>query len=327
MNKKIDILIASYLSGNADSEEKSELLSWLEKDSSNQIYFDGVKKIWAESKALKVDREVDLDAAWNEFKVLAEKPEAKILPIRTNYMKIAAGLALLISMSVVLNFIFSDTSEELPKVISLKDPVIPSPQPNEYELFIDSLLAMKDSELVFDAPQNKSYKKLITRNVVMITVTTGDTARAFMLPDNSIVFLNDHSSLVYPESFGINSRQLTLSGEGYFEVSRDTLPFEVSCLNTITTGTAGAFNIRGKEGEQLVEVIMASGNAEFSGIGKREFKKLDLKSGERATYDKNHKIAKAKNQRKDYKWWQKKNLRASFKRFIQNVKNAFKGAN
>ncbi|MDI1356407.1 MAG: FecR family protein [bacterium] len=327
MNKKTEILIAKYLSGNASSEEKSQILSWLEKDPSNQIFFDRSKKIWNESQGLKVEGEADVDSAWSDFVKRTEKPQARIIPMRSNFMKVAAGLVLVAALSVVVNFILSDTTEELPKIISLKDPVIPSPMPNEYELFIDSLLAMKDSELVFDEPLQKSYKKLITKNVVMITVSTGDTARAFMLPDNSIVFLNEHSTLIYPESFGIEGRQLTLSGEGYFEISRDAMPFEVSCLSTITSGTLASFNIRSNENEQLVEVIMASGNADFSGIGRREFKKLELKSGERATYDKNHKISKAKNSRKDYKWWQKKNLRASFKRFIQNVKNAFRGAN
>ena len=325
MNKSTEILISKYLSGNATSEEKTRLQKWLEKDTSNQKEFDRVKLLWDRSKDLQIDREVDVNAAWEEFKSLSQKAQPRVFSLNRTYLKVAAGLALIACLGILVNFVLSDTTEEMPKIISLKDPVIPSPFPDEYELLIDSLLSLDDSEWVYVETEKKRYKKKSAINVVMITLTTGDSARAFQLPDNSIVFLNDHSVLVYPENFGKNNRKLQLNGEGYFEVSPDTMQFVVSCLNTITRGTSGAFNVRGFESDDMVEVLMVSGNAEFSGVGKMEYKKLDLMAGDRATYTKNEQIAKSKNQKKNYKWWQKKNLRAAFRRFIQNVKSAFGG--
>src|SRR5690606_28801108 len=109
--------------------------------------------------------------------------------------------------------------------------------------------------------KNKERK---TMNVVMITVTTGDSAKAFLLPDQSIVYLNDHSSITYPENLGKNNRKVSLSGEAYFEVRRDTMQFVVACMNTITRGVDGAFNIRSTHNPDEVEVIVVSGSAEFS---------------------------------------------------------------
>jgi ferric-dicitrate binding protein FerR (iron transport regulator) len=102
------------------------------------------------------------------------------------------------------------------------------------------------------------------------------------------------------------------------------MQFVVACQNTIVRGTDGAFNIRGNVPEQEVEVIIVSGNIEFSGVGKKEYKKLTLKEGERGLYDKKEQLSKGKNHRKDYKWWQKKNLKSRFKRFLDKIKRTFK---
>ena len=157
----------------------------------------------------------------------------------------------------------------------------------------------------------------------MITLTTGDSAKAFLLPDNTIVYLNEHSTLTYPENFNINNRKVSLDGEAYFEVEKDTVQFMVSCHNTITRGRDGSFNIKGFSDKKEVEVIIVSGNAEFSGVGKREYKKLVLNEGERGIFDNKSALLKSKNTRKDFKWWQKKNLRSKLKRIIENIKQKF----
>lgn len=48
------------------------------------------------------------------------------------------------------------------------------------------------------------------------------------LPDGSIVCLNSLSSITYPSTFGTTSREVILSGEAYFDVSKDnSRPFIV----------------------------------------------------------------------------------------------------
>ncbi len=65
-----------------------------------------------------------------------------------------------------------------------------------------------------------------------------------VLPDNSIVWLNAVSSLRFPVVFASNTRQVELSGEGYFEVSHNKQkPFIVTSQNQHTIVKGTKFNI------------------------------------------------------------------------------------
>ena len=53
------------------------------------------------------------------------------------------------------------------------------------------------------------------------TVSTMAETRNVILPDGSSVLLNRHSSLSYPKRFKSDNREVQLTGEAYFEVSKD----------------------------------------------------------------------------------------------------------
>lgn len=56
--------------------------------------------------------------------------------------------------------------------------------------------------------------------MVEIRSTTGMIS-AVTLPDNTRVWLNSNSKLVYPTRFSGKERRVRLCGEGYFEVTKD----------------------------------------------------------------------------------------------------------
>ncbi len=63
----------------------------------------------------------------------------------------------------------------------------------------------------------------------MLRIAADEKCVSFVLPDGSVVFLNKHSQLTYPERFDSDCRQVQLEGEGYFQVERDeTRPFRVA---------------------------------------------------------------------------------------------------
>ncbi|MBP5693706.1 MAG: FecR domain-containing protein [Bacteroidales bacterium] len=78
-------------------------------------------------------------------------------------------------------------------------------------------------------------------NVKMITVNAPQKGIAsLVLPDGSKVWMKSSSSITYPERFAKESREVSFTGEGYFEVSGDdSIPFVVDCdaFKVKVTGT------------------------------------------------------------------------------------------
>lgn len=95
-----------------------------------------------------------------------------------------------------------------------------------------------------------------------IIVSKGSRSK-IQLPDGSQVWINSGSKLTYPKTFADNKRELTLDGEAYFEVVRDTAhPFVVhtSGIDIKVLGTA--FNVKAYNAEPVIEATLVHGSIE-----------------------------------------------------------------
>lgn len=85
------------------------------------------------------------------------------------------------------------------------------------------------------------------------------------LPDGSTVLLNGESKLEYGVEFNRNTREVTLTGEGYFDIhSDDRRPFIVHSRGVSTTVLGTAFNIRAWPGQAEVVVTVTRGKVKVS---------------------------------------------------------------
>lgn len=85
------------------------------------------------------------------------------------------------------------------------------------------------------------------------------------LPDGSTVLLNNGSKLDYGEAFNNKTREVTLTGEGYFDIRRDgKRPFIVHAGKVNTTVLGTAFNIRAWAGQPEVIVTVTKGKVKVS---------------------------------------------------------------
>lgn len=93
------------------------------------------------------------------------------------------------------------------------------------------------------------------------------------LPDGSTIYLNVHASVLYDKnSFNVRRREMTLSGEAYFQVAHDPQkPFVIHAGNSITTVLGTSFNIDAYDSEDEVNITLVEG-------------KVNVRSGE-WTYD------------------------------------------
>ena len=102
----------------------------------------------------------------------------------------------------------------------------------------------------------QSGKRVLRNQLTQITVEApyGSKTKLY-LPDGTLVWLNADSRMSYAQDFGINERSLNLSGEAYFEVTRnEEIPFKV---HTEELGTK--FNFRNYKDDLEAKVCLLEG--------------------------------------------------------------------
>ena len=107
------------------------------------------------------------------------------------------------------------------------------------------------------------------------------------LPDGTQVWLNAESKLTYRKDFGNKLREVTLSGEAFFDVKRDVdHPFIIhtNSLDLKVLGTA--FNVRSYADEKTSEATLIRGSIEVT-IRNNPDKKIILKPSEKIIFQNN----------------------------------------
>lgn len=114
-----------------------------------------------------------------------------------------------------------------------------------------------------------------------VTAAPGSVV-SFELPDRSKVWLNAGSTLRYPDTFKGNKREVTLSGEGYFEVRSDEgHPFYVATATGVKVMAHGTrFDVNTED--NIVQAILAEGKIS---VFTTDGTSTELQPGEQAIYD------------------------------------------
>lgn len=101
------------------------------------------------------------------------------------------------------------------------------------------------------------------------------------LPDGTTVSLNGDTKITYPAQFSGASRDVTVSGEAFFEVVHDTKPFIVH-LGSVRTEVLGtSFNVK-RRGESNTQITLVSGKVN---VVSSSGESILLKPNEQAVFD------------------------------------------
>lgn len=85
------------------------------------------------------------------------------------------------------------------------------------------------------------------------------------LPDGTLVWLNAGSTITYSQGFGVEERKLKLTGEGYFEVSKnEQLPFEIKTKELELHVLGTKFNFRNYPEDEEVSVNLLEGKVSLN---------------------------------------------------------------
>lgn len=128
------------------------------------------------------------------------------------------------------------------------------------------------------------------QEVEILTVNNVSQTQKVFLPDGSIIWLKENSSLTYPEKFTGDSRTVSFTGEALFEIAKDKdHPFIIESGQLTAKVLGTSFNIKTTAKE--IAVIVLTGKVSLSA---NDNKPLMVTAQEKAVYNQtfNH-IAKA----------------------------------
>ncbi len=156
----------------------------------------------------------------------------------------------------------------------------------KYAASISILLALLGGLFYFNHTE-KNEAALAAEEVVMSSkyVPFGQKS-TIILSDGSKVKLNAGATLTYPEKFGQSkNREVYLSGEAFFEISRDTArPFLIKSKEVTTKVLGTSFNLKEKAGSVSVTVLTGKVKV-FTEKDKEAKDAVFLKPGQQANYD------------------------------------------
>lgn len=117
--------------------------------------------------------------------------------------------------------------------------------------------------------------------VVEVKVPYGEVAQV-VLQDGTSIKLNAESTLSYAKNFSLFSREVSLDGEGYFEVAPEGgRPFTIDLDGVVVKVTGTSFNLKAYSGGDVV-VWLDEGSVELIDEDKRAHA---LKEGDVAVYN------------------------------------------
>ena len=111
---------------------------------------------------------------------------------------------------------------------------------------------------------NETAANVTTKEIQSVTNNSDQVYKA-VLPDHSTVWLKPHSQLTYPEVFDAKSRMVTISGEGFFEVTKNPdCPFIINSRSLITKVWGTSFLVRDNDHSYSAEVSVMTGKVSVS---------------------------------------------------------------
>lgn len=131
------------------------------------------------------------------------------------------------------------------------------------------------------SPQTAKAPSMVENNPPSEITTRNGSKTRVQLPDGTRVWLNAGSKLIYDKEFGGTLREVTLIGEGYFDVVRnEKKPFIIHTTKMDVKVLGTQFNVKSYPNDKTTEAALIHGSIEVS-LKDRPTEKIILKPNEK----------------------------------------------
>ncbi|NML38674.1 FecR family protein [Chitinophaga sp. G-6-1-13] len=261
--KELAVLSEKYLAGTASEEEVGRLLQWYnaydEQELTAHVTVEGEET----EDSLK-------DRMYRRLQEVTQPQEHRpVVRMQSSYRKVAAAVLILI-MAGGGYYFFNKVRKRDLVAETTPLPVHPGGDKATLTLADGSVVNLDSIGTGLVTLQGVKVEK--TKHGQIVYKNNGNAAVnnvlrtprggqfKVTLPDGTDVWLNASSSISYPTAFTGDSRNVSVTGEVYFEVAADAArPFEVK-VNDISVLVLGThFNINAYDDEQTIKTTLLEG--------------------------------------------------------------------
>lgn len=276
-NNSIDNLLSRVLSGKAGSNEVEQFAYWI-KDSHNERYFEEYKQIWhtlnsTTANLSRSDQSLLTFLNYIDSSKRRERFRRRVLYWASSAatLLILAGMYTLLWLPESLNdytkLAFSKlryNSDSIKVELSDGSVVNPLSAKSNISLLSDLTLSkdglnQENRELNYLNREKSRSDNSDTLKYNAVTIPPGERF-VVVLSDGTKVYLHSGSYLRYPVSFGSASRDVTLEGRAYFDVSKSKVPFIVSTEDIKVEVLGTSFDVDAKKSANKSSVILIEGS-------------------------------------------------------------------
>lgn len=270
MNEDIDEILANILAKEPlTDEEKQHLQIWSNISSKNEKTKKFIQALEQQKKVL--DKHQKQETVFTRIKkqVYQKKKKRHII----YWSSFAASIILLIGIFLVFQQRMFHKEEFSPNQmyvagLSLNQPSAELILPDGKKRLLSrekATVVIADSNREMRTDKQTLYvesNNLIPRESQHYTINIPLGAEYnIILPDGTKIYLNAGSSLKYPDQFIGEKREVSLTGEGYFEVASDSLhPFVVHVADMSVEVLGTSFNINAYPEEEWVKTTLVEGS-------------------------------------------------------------------
>ena len=276
-SSKIDYLLSKILSGKAGSAEVEEFALWI-KDTHNERYFEEYKEVWHSLNNVYPEQAVT-DGSLRSLLNYIEHSKRKLRLRKRVIYAVSAAASLILIAGLYTLFLLPGSSGEFGKLaftklkynddsikVELSDGSVINPLGKQTGAALTDQISLADDKLsdnirelsYLNREKSKSAKS-DTLKYNAVTIPPGERF-VIVLSDGTRVYLHSGSYLRYPVSFGSVSRNVTLEGRAYFDVSKSKVPFIVSTEDMKVEVLGTTFDVEAKKSASKSSVILIEGS-------------------------------------------------------------------
>lgn len=281
---RLAILFDRYLAGSCSPREKSELAEFILSREQDDAIDGLLEKVWMESAD---GTGMPAAAADKLYHIILEEEVALTAKIhRSRFHRLrwsaAAAVVLLLGAAGYVKWFYTPLPDKaLVKTASAQEVVAPGTNravitlANGQAVYLDSaangqlaiqsnirLIKLANGQVSYEAIKNE---KPATIQYNTLTNPRGSKVIDISLSDGTHVWLNAGSSVTFPVAFTNNKREVTITGEAYFEVAHNMRkPFTVKAREVMVDVLGTDFNIRAYADEPYVTSTLVQGAVRVS---------------------------------------------------------------